>query len=146
MNCSASLRRSLPLRHLVLLAALLSVFYSFRGFVAKEPARATIGHQHLGVILGALPSLPVLAQGEDELGAGGYVKWGLEQQIFAAVFFVIFPFGVLYLLFSGRFGWWNYDFDGKELSAEEYKKANKVDKPTWGRFPWELDSDLYNKK
>lgn len=73
------------------------------------------------------------------------MKWGLEQQIFAAVFFVIFPFGVLYLLFSGRFGWWNYGLDGKELTAEEYKKANKVDKPTWGRFPWELEGDLYKK-
>ena len=28
---------------------------------------------------------------------------------------------------------------------QEYKKANKVDKPTWGRFPWELESDLYKK-
>ncbi|CAL1158487.1 unnamed protein product, partial [Cladocopium goreaui] len=106
---------------------------------APAAPAAPAAHAHLGVILAALPSLPAYAQGADELGEGGYVKWGLEQQIFAAVFFVIFPFGVLYLLFSGRFGWWNYGLDGKELTAEEYKKANKVDKPTWGRFPWELE-------
>ena len=32
-----------------------------------------------------------------------------------------------------------------DCQIQEYKKANKVDKPTWGRFPWELDSDLYKK-
>ncbi|CAE7731446.1 unnamed protein product [Symbiodinium pilosum] len=78
-------------------------------------------------------------------GEGSYIKWGLSQQIFAAVFFVLFPFGTLYLIFSGRLGWWNYDEDGKELTAEEYRKANNAEKPTWGRFPWELESDLYKK-
>lgn len=137
------------------MTAVLIASQGFRSFVAAKDGResrsapaapaAPAAHAHLGVILTALPSLPAYAQGADELGEGGYVKWGLEQQTFAAVFFVIFPFGVLYLLFSGRFGWWNYGLDGKELTAEEYKKANKVDKPTWGRFPWELEGDLYKK-
>ena len=29
--------------------------------------------------------------------------------------------------------------------SKEYRKANNVEKPTWGRFPWELESDLYKK-
>ncbi|CAE7649833.1 unnamed protein product [Symbiodinium sp. KB8] len=76
---------------------------------------------------------------------GSYIKWGFEQQAFAVVFFVLFPFGTLYLIFSGRLGWWNYDESGKEYTAEEYRKMNNVEKPTWGRFPWELESDLYKK-
>ncbi|CAE8719700.1 unnamed protein product, partial [Polarella glacialis] len=61
------------------------------------------------------------------------IQWGPEQQLFAGTFFVIFPFGILYLLFSGRLGWWNYDADGKELTEEAYKKLNGIDKPKFGR-------------
>ena len=104
---------------------------------------------------------------------------------------MLFPFGTLYLIFSGRLGWWklgSYMADAGPLSGQhkfnatagisgtttrtarntprrrlddlsrpwqpnkhcrlflqEYLKANKVEKPTWGRFPWELESDLYKK-
>ncbi|CAE7941110.1 unnamed protein product [Symbiodinium necroappetens] len=86
-----------------------------------------------------------LGTSDGSAGEGSYIKWGFEQQAFAVVFFVLFPFGTLYLIFSGRLGWWNYDESGKEYTAEEYRKMNNVEKPTWGRFPWELESDLYKK-
>ncbi|CAK0855950.1 unnamed protein product, partial [Prorocentrum cordatum] len=37
--------------------------------------------------------------------------------------------GTIYGFLNGTIGWWNYDENGRKLTAEEYKKANGVDKP-----------------
>ncbi|CAJ1359949.1 unnamed protein product [Effrenium voratum] len=76
-----------------------------------------------------------LAEAGTDVGEGGYVKWGQEQQMFAFVFFVLFPFGTLYLIFSGRLGWWNYDESGRELNAEE-----STERSTSRRSPHGADS------
>mmetsp|Transcript_21550 Transcript_21550/g.65226 ORF Transcript_21550/g.65226 Transcript_21550/m.65226 type:complete len:121 (+) Transcript_21550:3-365(+) len=67
---------------------------------------------------------------------GAPIQWGDNQKFFVWGY-VLYPTVLLFLIFKGDLGWWNYDLDGKKYNDEEYKKANGgVERPKFFDNLW----------